>query len=363
MNAIVAQPQITGAIASVFANTPAAANDSLSAGIEAGFGLIGIKGKSFSIRYKGEERILMRDDGDGPRNSIEVVLLSASGQISKIWYEQGYVEGSSAPPDCFSTNGIVPHPGSPKKQHANCASCPRNQWGSRVTPAGKNGKSCADSRRLAVVPLNDINNELFGGALLLRVPAASLDPLAQFGAKMASMGYPYYSIATRIAFDPQEAFPKLQFTAIRPLSEDEGKLVLINREQPQVARILAENTENLVAIAAPAPEQVFEQPPKTAAPSHVQPKPQLTVVPVQVAPAPAPVAAPAPAPTPTPASKPVAVGGFGPMTGTPPPVQAAPAVQMTTAPATPPIADAFSPGSDFEREMDARLEALLPPAA
>ena len=260
MNAIV--PQNFGPMAARFQGV--SQDNDLGAGVQAGFGLIGYRGKVWSIRYRGDERQLMRDDGDGPRGSIEVVILKASGAVSKIWYENGYTEGSHASPDCFSTNGVTPDLSSPKKQSNACASCPMNAWGSRITPAGKAGKACSDSKRLAIAPLGDIRNEVFGGPLLLRVPAASLQDLAQFGAMMHKMGYPYSSIGVRISFDPAESYPKFVFNAIRPLNDEEADIVLELQGSPQVDRILAEGSENQPAPQGAAPSNVFEQPPQQA---------------------------------------------------------------------------------------------------
>lgn len=258
-------PANFGSISTKFAQQNA--NDDLSSGIQSSFGLIGYKGKVWSIRYRGDDKPLMRDDGDGPRGSIEVVILNSSKAVSKIWYEQGYVEGSNAAPDCFSNNGVTPEPTSAKKQCDSCAVCPHNQWGSRITPAGKSGKACADSKRLAVVPSEDINNEMFGGPMLLRVPAASLQDLAMYGQKMNQMGYPYFSVATRISFDPAESYPKFVFNAIRPLKDEEADLVLAARDGHQVDRILSENEFAPQPVDGPTQSQLasaFEQPPEEA---------------------------------------------------------------------------------------------------
>lgn len=254
-------PQNFGQVSKHFQNVQV--EDDLSAGIQSSFGMIGYRGKVWSIRYRGDELQLMREDGDGPKSSIEVVILKSPKSISKIFYEQGYVEGSNAAPDCFSNNGIYPDPTSQKKQSETCATCPHNQWGSRITPAGKQGKACSDNKRVAVVPLGDISNEMFGGPMLLRIPAASLQDLAMFGQKMQQMGYPYYSIGTRIQFDPNESYPKFKFSAIRPLTDEEAELVLTLRDGHTVERILSENEFAVTAPtpAAETPEQVFEQPP------------------------------------------------------------------------------------------------------
>jgi hypothetical protein len=251
-----------------------AVQDDLSAGIQASFGLIGYKGKVWSVRYRGDERQLMREDGDGPKSSIEVVILAASSHVSKVWYEQGYVEGSTAAPDCFSNNGVAPDPASTKKQSDVCATCPMNAWGSRITPAGKAGKACADSKRLAVVPESDLTNEMFGGPMLLRVPAASLQDLASYGQKMQHMGYPYFAVATRIRFDPSESYPKFLFNAIRPLTDEQAGIVISHREGHAVSRILSENEYAASAAPAAAPAGVFEQPPAQAPQQAVKPAQQ-----------------------------------------------------------------------------------------
>jgi hypothetical protein len=218
----------------------------------------------------------MREDGDGPRASIDLVVLAASKHLSKVWYEKGWVEGNSSPPDCWSGNGITPDPSAPNLQSPTCASCPRNIWGGRITENGKRAKECTDSKRLAVVPVNDIANEAWGGPMLLRVPAASLSSLASYGAEMSKMGFPYYSIATRISFDPQESYPKFKFMAVRPLDLEEGAQVLELKESPLVDRILAETGETVIEgvapAAAPAVKQIAKPAPKPAPASKVMPR-------------------------------------------------------------------------------------------
>jgi hypothetical protein len=268
MNAIV--PSTFGAVSKKF--QAASLQNDLSAGVQTGFAIVGYKGKVWDLRFRGESTKLMRPDGDGAVNSIEVVIIKSSGVLSKIFYKDGYVEGSNAAPDCFSTNGQTPDMQSKARQANTCATCPQNAWGARITAAGKPGKACSDSKRVVIVPLQDMRNEVYGGPMLLRVPAASLNELAQFGNKLASLGYPYNSVAVRIGFDPAEAFPKFKFSAIRPLTDEEAEVALELQNDPQVARILAEGSEHSApATAAPAiaMESMFEQPPVAAAPAPV----------------------------------------------------------------------------------------------
>mgnify|MGYP000700411227 CR=1 FL=1 len=174
--------------------------------------------------------------------------------------------------------------------------------------------------------LDNITNEIMGGPMLLRVPAASLRDLASYGEKMQALGYPYYAIGTRIAFDPNEAFPKFVFSAIRPLSDAEADVVLATRGERQVATILAEGSEAVQApVQAAPPESVFEQPPASTPVQRVIERKLAEQAPV------------------TPQVTPQAT----PRVAAPPPplVAAAP--------------DAPAMNADFEASLDAALDGLL----
>lgn len=258
-------PKGFGAVSSVFGGAPQGSNDELGAGVSSSYGVIGYKGKVWSLRYQTTDEVLMRDDGDGPRNSIEVVIVKASAAVSKIFYKGGYVEGSSAAPDCWSANGVTPDGSVQNKVHSTCADCPMNAWGSRVTESGKQGKACADSRRVAVVPVGDIDNDRFGGPMLLRIPAASLKDLKAYGDLLNGYNYPYYAVATRVSFDPKEAYPKFVFQAIRPLTDAEAMKIKALRDDKRVGTVLAETAVSAApqASAPPVASSPFEQPPAT----------------------------------------------------------------------------------------------------
>lgn len=247
-------------------------NDELGAGVASSYGVIGFRGKVWSIKYQGKETPLMREDGDGPRGSIEVVIVKSATAISKIFYANGYQDGSNAAPDCWSSDGIKPDASAQNKQCTTCAACPKNAWGSRVTDSGKPGKACADSRRIAVVPANDVANELFGGPMLLRVPAASLKDLKAYGELLNSYGYHYYKAVTRISFDPKEAYPKFVFNALEPLDEARISEIEELRNDKRVTQLLNESIEQKMAAQEQEEEQdevptsPFERP-MTAAPA------------------------------------------------------------------------------------------------
>lgn len=216
--------------------------DDLSSGVSGGFSVVSIRGSKFRIKHSGEEEPVVDDNGE-PIASLELVIVKAKPEVSKIFYEADYEEGDSSEPDCFSVDGIAPDPNASNKQSIGCAACPHNQWGSRITPAGKKAKRCSDNRRIAVVPLNDLKNDVYGGAMLLRVPAASLSDLSMYGKKMVAKGYPYNAIATRIGFDINASYPKLTFKAMRPLTSDELTIVGEHITGDVVTSILSESIE------------------------------------------------------------------------------------------------------------------------
>jgi len=387
--AIVVPASFNAPVASAFQGMQAA--DDLSGGITGGYGLLKYRGKVWSIQYQGNSLNLMRDDGDGPRGSVDVVILKANAQLSKTWYENGWDESSSAPPDCASANGIVPDQGVPKKQSNVCATCPRNAWGS--APNGGKGKACGDHRRMAIVPLTDLKNESFGGPLLLRCPAASLQDLAAFNARYHQMGYPYFSMGIKISFDPAESFPKFKFDAIRPLTEQEAAVVVAMRDSSEVARVVNEGTAPAPAAAQNAPATFLEAVPPNAVQPTTQPATAAPTAPTpnavgqspvptvggaatpastgfgpvgtqgqSVNAAPAPAQAPAavqpaqPAVAPQAAPKPApAMTGFGSAVPETPQPAAAPAgpAPAPTAPVAPGVVSAF------EGSIDDRLNALI----
>lgn len=231
-------PANFGRVSNKFAGV-AIANEA-AAGIESGYAVMKYKGKVWTVDYRGEAKPIMRPDGDGPANSIEVVIVMASGVKSKIYYPN-YVDGASERPVCWSANGVTPDGRADKPQSTSCATCQWNKSGSKVDETGQaRGKACRDNKRVAIVPFADLKNELYGGPMLLRIPAASLNDFAMFTRKMEAMGVPYCAAAVKISFDPAQAYPKFVFQGIRPLNDEEADIILALRDDPQTKRIVSE---------------------------------------------------------------------------------------------------------------------------
>jgi hypothetical protein len=204
-------------------NRRSSLNSNAKQGIQASFAVLGYKGKNWRLKVKSAETVL-HDDRNQPLTSIEAVIVGISPAISRQYFGKSYSEGDNDGPDCYSTDGIKPDAGAPHKQNPVCATCPQGQWGSRITDAGKRAKNCQDTRRIAVVPLTDLEQNVFG-PMLLRVPPMSLNNLSNYSDFLDRKGAGFECVGTRIGFDVSVAYPRLTFDAIGWLDEDQQRLV------------------------------------------------------------------------------------------------------------------------------------------
>jgi hypothetical protein len=196
----------------------AALNADLTAHAGGGFPVMSIKGKSFAVVRDGERKILTNPkDPDSPATSIEAVIVKANKGTSKVFYLKGYDPDSSEKqkPDCYSSDGVAPAADAKTPQSKKCATCPHNQWGSRITDKGASkGKACSDTVRLAIAPGGQINDPM-----LLRVPPASIRALGEYGQMLAKRGVAYNMVLTRIGFDMEAESPKLTFKPVGLLDD------------------------------------------------------------------------------------------------------------------------------------------------
>jgi hypothetical protein len=246
------------------------ADFNLAGGILSGFAIVSIRGKVWRARHKGEEQII-RDKRDGePRRRLQVVVVGVGPNVSKTYYAGAYVSGNTDAPDCASTDGIRPDAGVADPQSAACATCPMNQFGSRVTEGGKKGKACQDNKRLAIVPADDIENAIFGGPMLLRIPPASFQSLDQVSQVLAKNRVPFYGAVLDIAFDPDAEYPLLTFRAIGRISDpDMAAMIMEHRNSPVTEAILFGTASAEAALPVlPAPKPAATKPAPKPAPAR-----------------------------------------------------------------------------------------------
>jgi hypothetical protein len=256
-------PDLEGGPAAIFQerNIP---TEHLGEGIDAGgFNLVGINGKEFYVRYKGQRKVLVNAD-DSPAQYFNFVVLRQAPRTSHTWYERGYQPGSEERPDCVSTDGLAPDDNSKKPQSELCQLCPQHEW--RQQPNGRDGRACTDSLRLAVFPMPKLMVAALGEPItepiLFRIPAASLRAFAELGDQMIKRyggNSPISSYVVRVTFKKDVKHPQFEYRVERWLSAQEAEMMLELRESRLAYRILGMSPDgnsivrrqNLIQRAAP----------------------------------------------------------------------------------------------------------------
>jgi hypothetical protein len=241
----------------------AALNSDLTSHAGGGFPVISIKGKVFAVVRDGDREIMMNPlDPDSAATSIDVVLLKANKGTSKVFYLKGYDKDTSEgqKPDCYSADGVEPAADAQNKQAKKCATCPHNQWGSRISEKGATkGKDCSDTVRMAVAAAGQLNDPM-----LLRVPPASIKALGEYGQSLAKRGVGYNMVVTKVSFDIEAESPKLTFKPIG-LLDDAGFA--------EVQEIVSSDLVNNILGANPVAVETAAETPAVAATPKAKPAP------------------------------------------------------------------------------------------
>lgn len=230
---------------------------------------LSFRGKVWRIVINGEEKPLLNKEGD-PVQVVHVVVLDHNKARSRAFYEGAYEEGKAQAPACWSTDGEVPDAGVPHPIAKSCQACPNSKKGSKITPNGKEATLCGVFKRVALVPLSDIESE----PLLLRLAQTSMwdknneeneakgwyawdqfiDMLRKHGAKHTA------AVAVKIKFDHRQSYPKLLFAASRWLADEEMEIVGPLLQDERVGKLL-QAPETAVASRKPKNEPADDDAP------------------------------------------------------------------------------------------------------
>lgn len=219
-------------------------SESLADGIGSSYGIVGYKGKVWSLRLRGETYMFVRPDDGSPAAFLDVIVLRSPGYKSKSYYPPGTFQDGAigTRPVCAALDGVTPDADIVTPQSNACAVCPKNVF--KVTAEGRKTRDCSDYKRLAVLILPSMTKALLGAPLMepvfLRVPAASLNDLALLGEGMSAQGFHFSSYITRIGFNPEKPHPQMTFRALQGLTDREAPMVLPLRDDATAFRITGE---------------------------------------------------------------------------------------------------------------------------
>lgn len=240
----------------------AASNDSdLTAHASLSFPVISIKGKVFTIVRDGVRKIIPNPrDPQSPASRLEVIIVKASPNKSKAYYDVAFKDGEDIKPRCFSNNGKTPDPSVEHPCAKSCATCPFNAFGSRKNPDGTmgKGKACSDSVRIAVATPDNIVDPY-----MIRVPATSMKALGELGRSLATRKIPYQAVVTQISFDPNVPTPRLVFKPVGFVDEASYRSAMEESASDTVHAIIGEapiDTEAEQAMAAELEDARHEMP-------------------------------------------------------------------------------------------------------
>ena len=251
---------------------------------------ISIKGGVFRLVVGGKEVSAIED------RHLDVVIVKAAPKVARVFYAATYDSNNVAAPDCWSNDGDKPDAKVKSKQSATCAQCPQNIAGSGQGQS----RACRYQQRMAVVLADDVG----GDVMQLSLPATSLfgkevgdkRPLQAYARYLAAQTPPVNldTIVTRMKFDTTSESPKLFFSPVRWLSEDEYATVQDQAASKDAEQAVTMTVAQVDGVAAPAPMTLEGKRPTAAvqeAPAEEEeeeeaPKPKATRTRRAAAPAP-----------------------------------------------------------------------------
>lgn len=253
------------------------------------FKRISIEGGVYRMIVGGQEVAVNED------RAMNIIILRAADHNSRTYYGGVYTKGVKSKPACYSDDSKVPHPSIANPQNRTCAGCPQDVKGSGVR---ENTRACRYQRRLAVLLENDIQGDIYA----MSIPAASLFAqgegtkmgLQQYARFLGGHGIDVNAVVTELRFDTQAEGVKVNFSAVRPLTEEEFETVLSRRNDPaaidSVTMTVAQLDEGKeaapekpaepkvetkpVVVTKPAAEPVAAAPAATATQAKTPPKPK-----------------------------------------------------------------------------------------
>jgi hypothetical protein len=219
---------------------------------------ISLRGKKFRLVVDGEELSTMKAE------SINVVIVNATKDISRTFYSKAYdPKAEASPPDCWSKEGTVPDPTANAPQAKKCDGCPQNIKGS----GQGNSRACRFSKRLAIALADDLES----GVYQITLPSASIFgdgeknqmPFNKYVKYIGAQGYSIDTLVTTMSFDEDSDSPRVFFDAARFLNKDEyvvtSKLGKSQEAINAITMTVAQSDNVFSAPALAAPKEVKEE--------------------------------------------------------------------------------------------------------
>lgn len=216
-------------LANILANNPALFEQGLdedTLAVAGGNGLnqtkrLSIKGGVFRKMSGGKEVGSIED------RHMNVVIVKMAHTASRTFYAQGYKEGVTVSPVCWSSDSRAPDAEVKSPQAGSCESCPHSAKGSNSSGTGS---ACRLSWRMAVV----LPNDPAGDVMQLVLPATSCFgkeesgkfPFRPYIQMLANNNISAGRVITRMQFDTKSPTPKVVFSPVGAVPPEDKEAIL-----------------------------------------------------------------------------------------------------------------------------------------
>jgi hypothetical protein len=171
---------------------------------------------SSRISFKSDGNIYVGDNQVD--NPLPVLIVGAAHENAL--YEGKFVPGKYSSPVCFAIgkeeSEMKPHADSPKPQHAECRTCPLNQFGS----SGK-GKACKNSVRLVALPGTVTEADVATAeAASIAIPPTSLNAWGSYVKGLRDAGMVPWATITHLMNAQFQTFFKVSFRPVNRITKE-----------------------------------------------------------------------------------------------------------------------------------------------
>jgi len=185
------------------------------------------KGPRNKITSVGGASFVLPDGSSGAKLELVVIDFVTDNQ----YFDRPYDRKNPSPPACFAIGvnprDMVPSENSPSKQASHCTNCAQNQWKS----GAGDGKACKNGRRLAVTPINALDDGT-RPVWLMDIPPASIKFFDAFVQKVSSAHkVPPVGVLAELCHEAGSAYNAPRFAPIRLLTNDELGEIMPLREE------------------------------------------------------------------------------------------------------------------------------------
>lgn len=260
------------------------------AGGSSGNKRISIEGGAFR-EFVGGKEVRVSEE-----RSMKVILINAA-PVSRMFFEGTYVKGQKTKPTCWSSDTQSPDAAVPEDQRQAkfCKDCKQHIKGSGQGDT----RACRFQQRIAVA----LDGELHGESVYqVTLPSTSVFgdaegkkmPLQAYGRHLKAYNTPAISIVTEMRFDIDSATPKLVFSPVRALEENELAIAVKLQSHPDTIKAITMNVSQMDGVIPEPKGALFEEaaPVAKAVPKAVKVEAEEVEAPIKVTKKSAPVAEP-----------------------------------------------------------------------